>query len=211
MTTNILVTFYSSYGHTFELAKAVTEGAKSVEGSEVRLTRVPELPAAKEAMSTQDAYVQAQEAMADLPETTLDDLRWADGVLWGTPTRYGNMTAQLKQLIDTTGALWQEGALEDKPAGIFSSANNTNGGQEATILTTMIPLLHLGMVIVGTPYGQNPQLFTDKPVGSSPYGPAAVAGPDGSKAVHEDDLAVARSLGERVAKVAKHLKALRGS
>jgi hypothetical protein len=113
------------------------------------------------------------------------------------------MTAQLKRLIDTTGALWQEGALEDKPAGIFSSANNTNGGQEATILTTMIPLLHLGMIIVGTPYGQNPQLFTDKPVGSSPYGPAAVAGPDGYKAVHEDDLSVARSLGERVAKVAK--------
>ena len=117
MPTNVLVTFYSTYGHTHKMAQAVQEGAAGVSDVEVRLTRIPELEAARQAMQGQDAYQQAQEAMSNLSEVTHDDLRWADGIIWGTPTRYGNMTAQMKQFIDTTGPLWQKGELEDKATG----------------------------------------------------------------------------------------------
>jgi NAD(P)H dehydrogenase (quinone) len=156
MAANILIVYYSSYGHIFTMARAVEEGAKSVQGTEVRLRRVAELEQAKAGMSKQPAYVQAQEAQKDVPVATHDDLLWSDGICWGTPTRYGNMAAQMKQFIDSTGKLWQQGSLEDKAAGIFTSTATIHGGQETTIITSLVPLMHLGMVIVGTPYGQNP-------------------------------------------------------
>jgi multimeric flavodoxin WrbA len=108
MTTNVLVTFYSTYGHVHRMALAVAEGAESVPDITVRLRRIPELEEARKALSAQDAYVRAQQAQADIPVVTHDDLRWADGIAWGTPTRYGNMTAQMKQFIDTTGGLWAQ-------------------------------------------------------------------------------------------------------
>lgn len=207
--TRVLVAYYSSYGHTFQLARAVAEGIESVTGAEAVLRRVPELPAAGEAMSKQDAYVQAQEAQKEIPEATLDDLRHADGYAFGTPTRYGNMTAQLKQYLDTTGPLWQEGALEDRPAGIFTSTATIHGGQESTILTSLVPLLHLGMVFVGTPYGQNQQIMTTEGIGGSPYGPATIAGGDGSRQPVEEELVTARNLGSRIARMAAALKLMR--
>lgn len=207
--TRVLVTYYSSYGHTWKMARAVAEGARSVPDTEVLLRRIPELADAREAMSSQDAYVEAQKAQAEVPEVTLDDLRAADGVAFGTPTRYGNMTAQMKQFIDTTGPLWQKGELEDRAAGVFTSTATIHGGQESTILTSLVPLLHLGYVFVGTPYGQNEQIMTDDGIGGSPYGPATIAGPDGSRQPEERELETARNLGIRVAKVAAALKAMR--
>ena len=172
MTTNVLVTFYSTYGHVHRMALAVAEGAESVPDSTVRLRRIAELEEARKALSAQDAYVRAQQAQADIPEVTHDDLRWADGIAWGTPTRYGNMSAQMKQFIDTTGGLWLKGELEDKATGIFTSTATIHGGQETTILTALAPLIHLGMVFVGTPYGQNPQLLVTDGIGGRPTAPA---------------------------------------
>ena len=135
MTANILVTFYSTYGHVHRMALAVAEGAESVAGTTLRLRRIPELEEARRALSAQDAYVRAQQTQADIPVVTHDDLRWADGIAWGTPTRYGNMSAQMKQFVDTTGGLWLKGGLEDKATGIFTSTATIHGGQETTILT----------------------------------------------------------------------------
>lgn len=209
MPTNVLVVYYSTYGHVFQMAQAVAEGAKSVEDTEVRLRRIPELEEARRHLSTQEFYVQAQAQQADIPEVTHDDLRWADGICWGTPTRYGNMSAQMKQFIDTTGGMWQRGELEDKATGVFASTATIHGGQESTILTSLVPLLHLGMVFVGTPYGQNPQILVTDGIGGSPYGPGTLAGPDGTRQPVESELTTARNLGSRVAKVAARLKDLR--
>lgn len=209
MPANVLIPFYSTFGHVHQMALAVAEGARSVPGTDVRLRRIPELEAARQAMSGLEWYVKAQEAMADLPEATQDDLRWADGIIWGTPTRYGNMTAQMKQFLDTLGGLWAKGELEDKATGVFTSTANVGGGQETTIITTLIPLLHFGMVPVGTPYGQNPGIFGAEGRGGSPYGPGTVAGPDGSRQPVEAELQTARNLGSRVALVAAALRPVR--
>ena len=210
MPTCVLVTYYSTYGHTWTLAQAVQEGAGSIADTDVRLRRIPELAEARKALQHQDVYNQIQEQMADIPEVTHDDLRWADGVAWGTPTRYGNMAAQVKQFLDTTGALWQNGELEDKATGVFVSTSTQHGGHESTILATHIPLLHLGMVIVGSPYGQNPGLFqTDEVAGGSPYGPGTVAGGDGTLQPKPADLDAAHALGRRIARVAAGIKSLR--
>ncbi len=209
MAANILVVYYSSYGHIHRMAQAVVEGAKSVAGADVRLRRVAELEDAAKGMSKQPAYVQAQEAQKDIPIATHEDLRWADGICWGTPTRFGNMAAQMKQFIDSTGRLWTEGALEDKAAGIFTSTATIHGGQESTIITSLVPLMHLGMVIVGTPYGQNPQILVTDGIGGSPYGPGTLAGPDGSRQPVDSELTTARNLGSRVTKVAERLRDLR--
>ena len=154
--------------------------------------------------------MRAQQEQADIPVVTHDDLRWADGIAWGTPTRYGNMSAQMKQFIDTTGGLWLKGELEDKATGIFTSTATIHGGQETTILTALVPLIHLGMVFVGTPYGQNPQILVTDGIGGSPYGPGTLAGTDGSRQPVEAELTTARNLGSRLTRVAGCLKNLRG-
>jgi NAD(P)H dehydrogenase (quinone) len=177
----------------------------------VRLRRIAELEEARKALAGQDAYVRAQQAQSDIPVVTHDDLRWADGIAWGSPTRYGNMSAQMKQFIDTTGGLWLKGELEDKATGIFTSTATIHGGQETTILTALVPLIHLGMVFVGTPYGQNPQILVTDGIGGSPYGPGTLAGTDGSRQPVEAELTTARNLGSRLARVAGCLKHLRAS
>jgi NAD(P)H dehydrogenase (quinone) len=209
--TNTLVAFYSTYGHVYRMAQAVAEGAKALPNADVRLRRIPELAEARLALLSNEAYLRSQEEQAEIREATHDDLRWADGIAWGTPTRYGNVTAQMKQFIDTTGALWTSGELEDKATGMFISTASIHGGQETTIITGLVPLLHLGMVFVGTPYGQNPQLLTTDGIGGSPYGPGTLAGTDGSRQPTEEELAIARNLGRRLAQVAGCLKELRPS
>jgi NAD(P)H dehydrogenase (quinone) len=209
MATNVLVVYYSSYGHTWKMAQSVVEGARGVEGTEVRLRRIPELEEARKAMAGQEYYVHVQQQMADIPEVTHDDLRWAHGIAWGIPTRYGNMPAQVKQFLDTTGQLWMQGELEDKATGIFVSTATVHGGQESTVLTSLVPLLHLGMIFVGTPYGQNPQILTTDGLGGSPYGPGTMAGGDGSRQPVEQELTTALNLGSRIARVASRLKDLR--
>ena len=181
--TKLLVTYYSSYGHMYKMAQAAADAAAEHDEYEVELKKIPELDAARKAMSEQDAYVKAQEAQKDVEEVTLDDLDWADGIVWGIPTRFGNMPAQVKQFMDTAGGLWAQGKLEGKAAGI-----------------------HFGMIFVGSPYGENPEMNTDKLQGGSPYGPSTVAGPDGSKMPTEGDLNMAGRLAERVAKVASGVK-----
>jgi NAD(P)H dehydrogenase (quinone) len=205
---NVLVTYYSAYGHTYQMAQAVADGARSVQGTDVRLRRIPELEEARKALSKQEFYVKAQEAQAEVPEVTHDDLKWADGIAWGMPTRYGNMSAQVKQFLDTTGALWQGGDLEDKATGIFTSTATIHGGQESTVLTGMVPLLHLGMIFVGTPYGQNPQILVTDGIGGSPYGPGTLAGPDGARQPVDAELTTARNLGSRLARVGSRLKGM---
>jgi len=204
--TRVLVLYYSSYGHMFTMARAAAEALEGKDEYEVKLRRVPELEQAYEAMSGQEAYDEARQAQSDVPEAEHDDLVWADGIVWGIPTRFGNMPAQVKQFIDTAGGLWAEGKLEGKVAGIMSSTNTVHGGQETTIITSMIPLLHLGMIFVGSTYGENEQMFSDKLIGGSPYGPSTIAGSDGSMTPAEEDLEMAATLAERVARIASGVR-----
>jgi NAD(P)H dehydrogenase (quinone) len=208
MSANILIPYYSSYGTTHKLAEAVAEGAKEIPGATVRRRRIPESPSAEEAMSGQDAYDAAQAEMEDIPRVDHDDLRWADGIIWGTPTRFGNMAAQVKQFIDTLGGMWFEGELEGKATGMFVSTGSIHGGQETTILSSLAPLIHLGMVFVGVRYSTNPQIMTTEGIGGSPYGPATMPREESDvEAPTPDERETARSLGERVARVASRLQA----
>jgi NAD(P)H dehydrogenase (quinone) len=192
----MLVVYYSVHGHVEALARAVGAGAESVRNSSVRIRRVPDLADMKGMRSEFD-------------EATVDDLRWADGIAWGTPTRYGAMATPVKHFLDGMVDVWKQGDLEDKPTGVFTSTASIHGGQESTILTTLVTLLHFGMIFVGTPYVQNPQIMTADAVGGSPYGPSTVAGPDGTRAVADVDLLTARSLGVRLARVSSALKIVR--
>jgi NAD(P)H dehydrogenase (quinone) len=201
----ILVVYYSLYGHTFQLAKAVNEGVESVKGAEVLFRRVEEFEVVLK-KTEGDAYLsQVREQQKEIPVCTLDDLREADGVILGSPTRYGNMTAQMKQLIDSTGTLWLKGEMEGKPAGVFTSTASTHGGQETTLLTMMIPLLHLGMLIVGVPYSVEGMLHTQAR-GGTPYGASVIAGPQGELQPTPEDLNIARALGRRVAEVTQKVR-----
>ena len=202
---NILVPYYSAYGHIYSMAQAVVDGASEVEGTEVKLVKVEEFEATEKAMSAQDAYVEAQKAQSDVPIATHDDLRWAHGIVWGIPTRYGNMPAQIKQYLDSAGALWMNGELEGKATGIFSSTGSIHGGQETTAITSLVPLLHFGLIYVGLPYGENPEQLTTDAIGGSPYSASTVAGSDGSSQPDERDYTMAKRLGKRVAHVAKKL------
>ena len=130
MPTNVLVVYYSSYGHVYQMAQAVVEGARGIEGAEVRLRRIPELEQAREGMSTQPWYVQAQERQQEIPEVTHDDLRWADGICWGTATRFGNMTAQMKQFLDGLGGLWMKGSSRTSRPASSPARPPSDGSQE---------------------------------------------------------------------------------
>jgi NAD(P)H dehydrogenase (quinone) len=202
----ILVVYYTVYGHVLTMAKAVEEGAKSVAGSDVVLRRAREFPDTVQNLNKEGGYAkQVYDSQVSIPECTLDDLRAADGVIFGSPTRYGNMTAQMKALIDSTAQLWLNGEMEGKPAGVFTSTASTHGGQETTLLTMMVPLLHLGMLIVGVPYSLPGMIHTEAR-GGTPYGATTIAGPRGELQPTPDDLAIAKALGRRVAEVTASLR-----
>jgi NAD(P)H dehydrogenase (quinone) len=201
----ILVVYYSMYGHVFQLARAVEQGAKSVAGVEVSLRRVAEFEEVIKKTADNEFIVKVRQQQADIPVCTIDDLAQADGIVFGTPTRYGNMTAQMKQLIDSTASLWLEGKLEGKPAGVFTSTGSTHGGQETTLVTMMIPLIHLGMIIVGVPYSTEGMLHTEAR-GGTPYGETTIAGPRGELQPTKEDLAIGKTLGQRVATITKKLR-----
>lgn len=196
----VLVVYYSMYGHTLQLARAVAEGAGQVAGVEVVLRRVQEFDAVNQIINNNDAARQVRDQQQDIPVCTVDDLREADGVIFGSPTRYGNMTAQMKQLLDSTASLWLNGEMEGKPAGVFTSTASTHGGQETTLLTMMVPLLHLGMLIVGVPYSVRGMIHTEAR-GGTPYGASTIAGGQGELQPKPEDLDIARALGQRVAEV----------
>ncbi len=197
----VLIVYYSLYGHTYQLARAVEKGVASVKGVEPVLRRVREFESVLKDTAQSQHASRLREETQTIPVCTVDDLRQADAVLFGSPTRYGNMTAQMKALIDSTADLWLKGEMEGKPAGVFTSTASTHGGQETTLVTMMIPLLHLGMLIVGLPYSLEGMIHTEGR-GSSPYGASTLAGPRGELAPRTEDLNLATALGKRVAEIA---------
>ena len=201
----ILVLFYSTYGHIYRMAEAVAEGAREIPGADVIIKRVPETlsPDVLKAMGALDA----QKAYAHVPIATVDDLAAADAVIFGTPTRFGNMTGQMRQFLDATGGLWLKGALVGKVGSVFASSATQHGGQESTILSFHTTLLHQGMVIVGLPYAFQGQMRIDEITGGSPYGASTIAGGKGERMPSENELAAARFQGRHVAEIAKKLAA----
>jgi len=201
----VLVVYYSMYGHVLQLASAAAEGVRLVEGVEAVTRRVPEFEETRAEIQKHKHAVAVWDRHKDVPECTLDDLREADGIIFGTPTRFGNMIAQMKRLIDSAASLWMEGSLEGKPAGVVASTATTHGGQETTILTTMVPLLHLGMIIVGVPYSTPGMLHTEGR-GGTPYGATTIAGQRNELEPATEDLEIAKALGRRVAEAALKLR-----
>jgi len=199
----ILVVFYSTYGHIYKMAKAVAEGAKAVSGAEVEIRRVPEtLPS--DVLEKMGA-VEAQKAFSHVPVCTVEELTQADAVIFGTPTRFGNMCGQMRQFLDATGSLWAEGALVGKVGSVFAASATQHGGQESTILTFHVSLLHHGFVVVGLPYTFQGQMRIDEITGGSPYGASTIAGGDGSRMPSENELTAAQFQGKHVAEIAAKL------
>ena len=199
----VLIVFYSMYGHIYKMAEAVAEGVREIEGAEAELRRAPET--LSEEILTKMGAIEPQKCFSHIPVCTVDELVEADAIIFGTPTRFGNMCGQMKQFLDATGKLWQSGALVGKAGSVFSSSNTQHGGQESTILSFHIVLLHLGMVVVGLPYSFPGQMEIGMISGCSPYGASTIAGPNGSLSPNANELAGARFQGEHVARIAKKL------
>jgi len=199
----ILIIYYSMYGHVHQMAEAVAQGAKEVPGAEVELRRVPEtLP---EAVLEKMGALEAVKAFSHVSLATVDELASADAIIFGTPTRFGNMCGQMKQFLDATGQLWASGALVGKIGSVFTSSATQHGGQESTILSFHIPLLHHGMLIAGLPYFFQGQMRIDEITGGSPYGASTIAGTSGERMPSENELAAARFQGKHVATLAMKL------
>ena len=199
----ILIVYYSTYGHVHKMAEAVAEGAKQIKDAEVVMRRVPEtLP---EEIIAKMGATEAQQSMAHVPVVTVDDLVSADAVIFGTPTRFGNMCGQMRQFLDATGQLWANGALVGKVGSVFTSSATQHGGQESTILSFHITLLHHGFVIVGLPYAFEGQMRIDEITGGSPYGASTIAGGSGERMPSENELDGARFQGKHVAAIAQKL------
>ena len=198
--TKVLVLYYSSWGHIEQMAYAAAEGAREA-GADVVVKRVPELVPAEVAQAAH--YKTDQKA----PIAIIEELPDYDAIIFGTPTRYGTMTAQMKNFLDQTGGLWAKGRLIGKVGSVFTSSATQHGGQEATILTTLPVLLHHGMVVVGLPYSYQGQSGVDQIRGGSPYGASTIAGGDGSRQPTEIDLDGARYQGRHVAQIAAKLAA----
>lgn len=204
MTTNIQVVFYSMYGHIYTMAEAIAAGARSIEGTRVELLQVPEL--IPDEVLEQYGAKAARAAFAHIPTATVDRLPEADAIIFGTPTRFGNMAAQMRNFLDQTGKLWMQGSLVGKVGSVFASTGTQHGGQETTITSFHSTLLHQGMVIVGCPYAEQRLLNMSEITGGTPYGATTLAGADGSRKPSENELAIARYQGAHVAKIAAKLK-----
>lgn len=195
----ILVLYYSSYGHIETMAKAVAEGAGSVPGATVTVKRVPETIPAEQAKA---AHIKLDQ---DAPIATVDELADYDAIIFGTPTRFGNMAAQMRNFLDQTGGLWMKGALVGKIGSVFASTGTQHGGQETTITSFHSTLLHHGMVIVGVPYACQGLVKMDEITGGTPYGATTLAGADGSRSPSANELDIARYQGKHVAELAAKL------
>ena len=201
----VLIVYYSTYGHVHKMAEAVAEGVKEVNGAEAVMRRVPEtLP---DDVLAQMGAADAQQAFSNVPICTVEELASADAVIFGTPTRFGNMCGQMRQFLDATGQLWAQGALVGKVGSVFTSSATQHGGQESTILSFHISLLHHGFVIVGLPYAFQGQMRIDEITGGSPYGASTIAGGSGERMPSENELDAARFQGKHVAEIASKLKA----
>jgi NAD(P)H dehydrogenase (quinone) len=198
--TKVLVLYYSSYGHIETMAKAVAEGASKVAGVTAVVKRVPETVPADVAKASHFKLEQSA------PVATVDELAEYDAIIFGTPTRFGNMASQMKSFLDQTGGLWFKGALVGKVGSVFTSTATQHGGQETTLTSTHTVLLHHGMLIAGLPYSCQDQMGLEEIKGGSPYGATTIAGADGSRQPSEKELGMARFQGEHVAKIAAKLK-----
>ena len=192
----VLVLYYSMYGHIETMANAVAEGARGVAGTEVSIKRVPELMPEEVARKAGAKLDQAA------PVATVDELPTYDAIIFGTPTRFGNMCAQMRNFFDQTGGLWMKGALIGKVGSVFTSTGTQHGGQETTITSVHSTLLHQGMVIVGVPYSCAELTNMGEITGGSPYGAGTLAGADGQRQPTENELKIARFQGKHVAEIA---------
>lgn len=197
--TKVLVLYYSMYGHTEILARSVAEGARSIEGVEVSIKRVPEL------IPEEVARKAGVKLDQDAPIATVDELPGYDAIIFGTPTRFGNMCAQMRNFLDQTGGLWMKGSLIGKVASVFTSTATQHGGHETTITSFHTTLLHHGMIIMGVPYSCQEIMNMSEITGGSPYGAGTLAGGDGSRQPTENELKIALFQGTHVAKVASKL------
>ena len=199
----VLILYYSLYGHVHRMAEAVSKGVREVEGATFEMRRVPEtLP--EEVLKNMRA-LEAQKAFAHIPIGTIDELASADAIIFGTPTRFGNMCGQMRQFLDATGQLWADGALVGKIGSVFTSSNTQHGGQESTILSFHLTLLHHGMIVVGLPYTFQGQMRMDEITGGSPYGASTIAGIKGQRMPSENELSTAWFQGKHVAAIASKL------
>lgn len=201
--TKIQIIFYSMYGHIYRMAEAVADGVKMVEGTDVAIYQVPEL--VPQNILEKIGAAKAREVFAHIPVASVEQLSEADAIIFGTPTRFGNMCAQMRNFLDQTGGLWAKGALIGKVGSVFTSTGTQHGGQETTIIGFHITLLHHGMIIVGIPYSESRILNMTEITGGTPYGASTIAGPDGSRWPSENELAIARFQGKHVADIAKKL------
>jgi len=198
-----LIVFYSMYGHVYRMAEAVAEGVGEVAGCEAVLRRVPET-LSEEILSKMNA-LEAQKAFGHVPVCAVEELASADALIFGTPTRFGNMCGQMRQFLDATGQLWAQGALIGKVGSVFTSAATQHGGQESTILSFHTTLIHHGMIIVGLPYSFQGQMRIDEVSGCSPYGASTIAGTKGERVPSDNELAGARFQGRHAAEIASKL------
>ncbi|MGB8216812.1 MAG: NAD(P)H:quinone oxidoreductase [Candidatus Methanoperedens sp.] len=199
----VYIIFYTRYGNTLKLAEMIAEGVRSVNGCEAVLRRTAEL-APEDIIKKDERWKKAREYLKTIPEAKASDLFDADAVIFGSPTRYGNMSSSLKDFIDKTAGVWVKGGLVGKVGAAFTSSTTIHGGQETTLLTMFIPMLHHGMIIAGIPYSED-KLFTTA-AGGSPYGASSVTGPMADRPPTEEAEALAIALGKRVAELSMKLK-----
>jgi NAD(P)H dehydrogenase (quinone) len=205
MSTRIKIVFHSIYGHIYQLAEAEADGAREVAGTEVELLRVPEtLP---ESVLQKMGAVEAMKAFAHVPVADPKKLGEADGLLFGSGTRYGSATAQMQAFFDATGSLWASGALVGKAGGVFTSTGTQHGGQETTLINMQTFLFHQGMVVVGVPYAAKELSFVGDISGGSPYGAGTITGGQGERQPNANELAIARYQGRHLAQLAAKLAA----
>ncbi len=199
----ILIPFYSMYGHVYKMAEAVAQGARRVKNADVVIRRIPEtLP---DEVLTKMGALDAEKAFSHVPPVSLDNLSAADAIIFGTPTRFGGIPAQVQQFIDTTGGLWAQGALIGKLGAVFTSSATQHGGQETTIRHMHTMMLHHGLLIAGLPYAFKGQMGVTELTGCSPYGASTIVGGGGERMPSENELEGAAFLGEHIAKLAAKL------
>ncbi len=201
MATKIQVVFYSMYGHIYRMAEAVAAGAREVDDVEVTLLQVADL--VPDDVLEKSGAKAARQAFAHVPLAQPEHLADADGIIFGTPTRFGNMCAQMRNFLDQTGALWMQGSLVGKVGSVFTSTATQHGGQETTLTSFHTTLLHQGMIIVGLPYSEVRQMTMDEITGGSPYGASTITAGNGSRMPSENELAMARFQGRHVAQIAR--------
>jgi NAD(P)H dehydrogenase (quinone) len=205
MMTNVKIIFYSTYGHIYRMAEAVAEGAREISNSEVTLYPVPEV--ISETVLEQIGAKAARAQFAHIPVAKISELVDADALIFGTPTRFGNMCGQMRNFLDQAGGLWAQNKLVGKVASVFCSTGTQHGGQETTLTSFHTTLLHLGMIIVGTPYSEPRLTNMDEITGGTPYGASTLAGADGrSRPVSQNELEIARFQGRHVGNIARKLK-----